>query len=254
MDAYTAFAKVYDKFMSDIPYEDWHKYIVNLLKEYNIEKGTIAELGCGTGTMTEMLANSGYDMIGIDCSEDMLIEANEKKYETGSNILYLMQDMCELELYSTVDAFVSICDSVNYILDDEDLEEAFSRVNEYLEEKGVFIFDFKTDYFYKEVLGDTVIAQSEDDCSYIWDNYYYEDEQVNEYQLTIFIKENENPNDNRFRQFKETHYQRGYTIEEMKDIVRKSGLKIDKIYDAFTKNDSRADSERIYFICKKGEN
>ena len=253
MDAYTAFAKVYDKFMSDIPYEQWHEYIENILKEYGVEKGTVAELGCGTGTMTEMLANSGYDMIGIDCSEDMLMKANEKKFETGSNILYLMQDMCELELYSTVNAFVSICDSVNYILDEEDIEEAFSRANEYLDEKGVFIFDFKTDYFYRNVLGDTVIAQSEDDCSYIWDNYYYEDEQVNEYNLTIFIKENTDPKDNAFRQFKETHYQRGYTVNEMKEIVKNSGLIIDKIYDAFTKNDPKADSERIYFICKKGE-
>lgn len=253
MDAYTAFANVYDKFMSDIPYEQWHTYLVNLLKDYGIEHGTVAELGCGTGTMTEMLSDSGYDMIGIDCSEDMLVKANEKKYETGSNILYLMQDMCELELYSTVDAFVSICDSVNYILDEEDLEEAFSRVNKYLDEKGVFIFDFKTDYFYRNILGDTVIAQSEEDCSYIWDNYYYEDEQVNEYNLTIFIKENENPDDNVFRQYKETHYQRGYMTDEMEKIVKNSGLIIDKIYDAFTKNDPKADSERIYFICKKGE-
>ena len=254
MDAYTAFAKVYDKFMSDIPYEMWHKYLVELLKEYGVEKGTVVELGCGTGTMTEMLAKSGYDMIGIDCSEDMLVRANEKKYETGSEILYLMQDMCELELYGTADAFVSICDSVNYILEDEDLSEAFSRVNEYLDENGCFIFDFKTDYFYRNVLGDRIIAQSEDDCSYIWDNYYYEDECVNEYELTIFIKENENPDDNGFRQFKENHYQRGYTVDEMKDIVKESGLKIDKIYDAFTHNEERADSERIYFICKKGEN
>ena len=254
MDAYTAFATVYDEFMDDIPYEDWHKYILELLRENNVEKGTICELGCGTGTMTEMLASSGYDMIGVDLSEDMLMIANEKKYETGNDILYIMQDMCELELYSTVDAFVSICDSVNYIIDKEELAEAFRRVNEYLEDAGVFIFDFKTDYFYRKVLGDTVISRSDDDCSYIWDNYYYEDEQINEYELTIFIKDDESYEDNVFRQFRETHYQKGYTVDEMKDIVKNSGLKIDKVYDAFTHKDAKADSERIYIICKKGEN
>ena len=253
MDAYTAFATVYDEFMDDIPYEKWHKYIVELLKENNVEKGIVCELGCGTGTMTEMLASSGYDMIGVDLSEDMLMLANEKKYETGSDILYLMQDMCELELYSTVNAFVSICDSVNYILEEEDLIEAFKNVNMYLEEDGVFIFDFKTDYFYKEVLGDTVIARSDDDCSYIWDNYYYEDERVNEYELTIFIKEDNELDDNIFRQFKETHYQRGYTVNDMERIIKSSGLKLDKVYDAFTHDDAKADSERIYIICKKGE-
>ena len=253
MDAYTAFASVYDEFMDDIPYEEWHKYIVQLLKENNVEKGTIVELGCGTGTMTEMLASSGYDMIGVDMSEDMLMIANQKKYETGNDILYLLQDMCELELYGTADAFVSICDSVNYITEEEDLIEAFKRVNEYLSEKGVFIFDFKTDYFYKEVLGDTVIARSDEECSYIWDNYYYEDEKINEYELTIFIKDDMTKEDNVFRKFKETHYQKGYTIEDVKKIIKRSGLKLCKVYNAFTHNDANMNSERIYVICKKGE-
>ena len=255
MDAYTAFASVYDEFMDDIPYEEWHKYIVQLLKENNVEKGTVAELGCGTGTMTQMLESSGYDMIGIDMSEDMLMIANEKKYETGSDILYLLQDMCELELYSTVDAFVSICDSVNYITEKEDLIEAFKRVNKYLDEDGVFIFDFKTDYFYKEVLGDTVIARSDEESSYIWDNYYYEDNKINEYELTIFIKDDDDDvDDNIFRQYKETHYQKGYTIDEIKELINLSGLKLCKAYDAFTHNEVRTDSERVYIICKKGEN
>ena len=121
MQAYTGFAQVYDSFMDNIPYEEWSRYLVELLKEYKVEDGLVLELGCGTGNITEELAKQGYDMIGIDNSEDMLTIAMEKKAEymeeedKRASILYLMQDMREFELYGTVRAVVSICDSMNYI-------------------------------------------------------------------------------------------------------------------------------------------
>ena len=112
MDAYTSFAEVYDMFMDNIPYEDWCGYLTSLLKEYGINDGLVLDLGCGTGTLTELLAKEGYDMIGVDVSEDMLQEAIEKRAESGLPILYLLQDMREFELYGTVRAVVSICDSL----------------------------------------------------------------------------------------------------------------------------------------------
>ena len=78
MEAYTGFAEVYDLFMDNIPYEEWGTYVKGLLKEYGVDEGLVLELGCGTGTMTEILASAGYDMIGIDQSEEMLEEALEK--------------------------------------------------------------------------------------------------------------------------------------------------------------------------------
>ena len=114
MEAYTVFAQVYDSFMDNIPYENWSEYLVGLLKGYGVENGLIADLGCGTGNITELLAESGYDMIGIDCSEEMLSIAKEKNTK---DILYLLQDMREMELYGTVAAVVSICDSMNYIVE-----------------------------------------------------------------------------------------------------------------------------------------
>ena len=104
MDAYTSFAEVYDMFMDNIPYEDWCGYLTSLLKEYGIDDGLVLDLGCGTGTLTELLAKEGYDMIGVDVSEDMLQEAIEKRAESGLPILYLLQDMREFELYGTVRA------------------------------------------------------------------------------------------------------------------------------------------------------
>ena len=142
MDAYTSFASVYDTFMDNIPYKEWAEYLVGLLKEYGIHDGLVLDLGCGTGNMTELLATSGYDMIGIDNAEDMLEIAMEKRAKSGHDILYLLQDMREFELYGTVKAIVSICDSINYITEEEDLLEVFRLVNNYLDPKGIFVFDF----------------------------------------------------------------------------------------------------------------
>ena len=103
----------------------------------------------------------------------------EKKMESGSEILYLLQDMRELELYSTVGTVISVCDSVNYILEEKELLEVFSRVNNYLYPGGIFIFDFNTDYKYREVIGDTTIAENRDDCSFIWENFYDSEEELN---------------------------------------------------------------------------
>ncbi len=188
MEAYTSFAAVYDTFMDNIPYEEWGKYLKSLLYEYGVREGLVLELGCGTGNMTEILAQSGYDMIGVDNAEEMLEIAIEKRMKSGLDILYLQQDMREFELYGTVKAIVSVCDSVNYILEEEELEEVFRLVNNYLDPGGVFIFDFNTVYKYREILGDQTIAENREECSFIWNNYYYEEERINEYELSLFIR------------------------------------------------------------------
>ena len=121
------------------------------------ERNLVLDLGCGTGTITELLYEKGYDMIGVDSSEEMLQIALDKKFETGSDILYLCQDMRELDLYSTVGTVVSVCDSLNYLLMDEDVLQTFHLVNNYLFPGGIFIFDFNTIYKYEEVIGLSLI-------------------------------------------------------------------------------------------------
>lgn len=253
MEAYTSFAYVYDTFMDNVPYEEWGEYLHGLLKEYGIEDGIVLDLGCGTGTMTEYLADKGYDMIGVDNSEEMLEIALEKKRDSGHDILYLCQDMREFELYGTVRAIVSICDSVNYITDPEELEQVFRWADNYLDPDGIFIFDFNTEYKYREILGDRTIAESRDECSFIWDNYYYEEEKINEYELSLFVRDEELSKDGQdiYNRYQETHYQRGYTLEEMKELLKAAGLKVLAAYDAFTKEVPKADSERIYVIAAK---
>ena len=250
MEAYTGFAEVYDQFMNNVPYERWAEYLRGLFLEYGVRNGLMLELGCGTGTMTEQMAEYGYDMIGVDSSEDMLAEAQEKRMESGHEILYLQQDMREFELYGTVRAAVSVCDSVNYITEPEELKEVFRLVNNYLDPEGVFIFDFNTVYKYKEVMGDTVIAEDRGECSFIWDNYYYDEEKINEYDLTLFIRE-EGKEKNLYRKYQETHYQRGYTLDEMKELIQGSGLIFETAYDAFTHEAPTEKSERIYIIARE---
>ena len=160
MASYESFARVYDLFMDNIPYEEWGEYLHGLLQDFGVKDGLVLELGCGTGSMTELLSGWGYDMIGVDNSVEMLEIAQEKKAQSGRDILYLLQDMREFELYGTVGAVVSVCDSMNYITEEEDLLQVFRLVNNYLDPGGVFLFDMNTIYKYKDMLGDTVIAEN----------------------------------------------------------------------------------------------
>ena len=248
MDAYTSFASVYDTFMDNIPYEEWTEYVKGLLTEYGIADGLIAELGCGTGNVTERLASAGYDMIGIDNSEEMLDIAMDKKAESGQDILYLLQDMREFELYGTVKAIISICDSINYITEEDDLLEVFRLVNNYLDPKGIFVFDFNTVYKYRDVMGNQTIAEDREDCSFIWDNYYYEDESINEYELSLFIKEKDS---GLYRKYQETHFQKAYELATIRRLIEQSGLEYITAYDAFTRNAPTGESERIYVIARE---
>lgn len=247
MEQYTDFAMVYDKFMDETPYEKWCENVVNELQNYDIKDGLVLELGCGTGSMTELMAAKGYDMIGIDCAQEMLNIAYDKKEKSGYDILYLNQDMREFELYGTVRAVISVCDSVNYLLMDEDLIECFKLVNNYLDPKGIFFFDFNTVYKYKEVIGDTVIAENREDCSFIWENFFDLEENINEYDLTIFAKHESGL----FEKFEETHFQRGYTLEEMKHFIEAAGMKFLKAYDADTLGEVTPVSERVYCVAQE---
>lgn len=251
-EAYSDFALVYDRLMDNIPYDEWFNYISLLLNEFNIKSGIIAELGCGTGNITERLATAGYDMIGIDNSPAMLDIAQKKKEANGSSTLYLNQDMREFELYGTVAAIISVCDSVNYILDTKELTEVFRLVNNYLDPKGIFIFDFNTRHYYLDVVADATIAEDREDISFIWDNLYDAEANINELYLSLFIKDNNyKSTENIYRKYEECHLQKGYTLNEMITIVKASGLELVCAYDAFTKNPATESSERIYIIARE---
>ena len=246
MEAYTGFAEVYDVFQDNVPYEEWCSYVTGLLKEYQVMDGLVLDLGCGTGSLTGLMARSGYDMIGIDNSGEMLQIAMNKRNASGLDILYLLQDMRGFELYGTVKAVISICDSMNYIMEYQELVEVFRLVNNYLDPKGVFIFDLNTEYKYRELLADNTFAEDREESSFIWNNLYDEEDKVNEYDLTLFVKEGE-----LYRKFEETHYQRAYGLDQIQQAIRDGGMEFVAAYDACTRNPVQQDSERIYVIARE---
>lgn len=276
-EAYSDFAGVYDELMDNVPYAEWCETLIQFIKKYGIskpvrgenaafrdetfetadgeesdrllasERNLVLDMGCGTGTLTQMLYDKGYDMIGVDNAPAMLQAAMDKREKNGSEILYLLQDMRELELYSTVGTVISVCDSVNYILEEDELSEVFFRVNNYLYPGGLFIFDFNTDYKYREIIGDTVIAENREDCSFIWENFYDEDCGLNRYDVTFFVQEKGDI----FRRFTETHVQRGYSAEQMKSLVTAAGFEILEIRDMDTYGEITQESGRICVVARE---
>lgn len=247
MDAYTGFAEVYDLFMDQVPYEKWSGRIIQILSTYGIRDGLVLDLGCGTGSMTELLAGAGYDMIGVDASEEMLELAYEKRAESGHDILYLLQDMREFELYGTVRAIVSVCDSLNYITEEEELLHVFRLVRNYLDPDGVFFFDMNTIYKYSEMLGETTIAENREEGSFIWENYYDPEEQLNQYDLTLYIRDE----DDRYTRFEETHIQKAYALERVLELLQQAGMKAEQIFDSDTEKEVTDTTGKFCIAARK---
>jgi SAM-dependent methyltransferase len=247
MGAYEEFDLVYDIFQDNVDYEAWASYLQDRLTDFDIRDGLVLDLGCGTGTMTELLASAGYDMIGVDGSEEMLLRAAEKRAESGHSILYLLQDMTEFELYGTVRAVVSVCDSLNYLLEEEELLQTFRLVNNYLDPGGIFIFDMNTEYKYRELLGSCTIAENREEGSFIWENDYDEDSGINEYDLTLFVRRE----DGLYEKSEEVHYQKAWRSEKVKELLKAAGMTVIAVYDAYTQEPPRPDSDRLTFIARE---
>ncbi|HIV23299.1 MAG TPA: class I SAM-dependent methyltransferase, partial [Candidatus Merdiplasma excrementigallinarum] len=164
------------------------------------------------------------------------------------DILYLLQDMREFELYGTVRAVVSVCDSMNYITDEEDLLQVFRLVSNYLDPGGIFIFDLNTVHKYRDILGDATIAENREECSFIWENDFDEEEGINEYDLTLFIRRED---EDLYEKYEETHYQRAYSLERVEELIGEAGLKLEAVYDAFTLQPPKPESQRVYFVARE---
>ena len=244
MGSYENFARVYDELMDNVPYEEWAQFILNLLQDRKITEGLVLELGCGTGKLISLLGKAGFDMIGVDNSVEMLQIAREK---TSQDFLYLLQDMREFELYGTVKAVISVCDSVNYITKKEELRKVFQLVNNYLDPEGLFIFDFNTEYKYRELIGETVIAEDREDVSFIWFNEYDEESHLNDIDLKVFVQEEGDI----YRKFQEEHIQRGYTLDEIKQLLEESGLIFLEAYEEYTTQAPQPDSGRIVVVAQE---
>lgn len=253
MSQYTDFSYVYDLFMDNVPYDEWGEKIERILRQNGIEDGLLLDLGCGTGTLTEIMSDKGYDMIGIDSSEDMLLIAREKQYENSAfeecevdeddldkeeKILYLCQDISDFELYGTVRAVISTCDTFNYLVEPEDFLKSLKLINNYIEPDGVLIFDMNAPEKYENVLLNNVFAENRDDASFIWENSFSSESRINEYALTLFIKDDDS---GQYDKTEEYHYQRAYTRDEIRELLDRAGFEIIENYE---------EDMRMYYVAR----
>ena len=246
MSAYETFASVYDLFMEQVEYDEWLDHIHAVWKKYGITPKTILDLGCGTGSILLPLAQEGFDVIGVDLSPEMLTEADHKAMEAGVSVRLACQDMTELDLGEQADCILSLCDCMNYLIEDGQLESAFQSIAAHMKKESLFLFDMNTEYKYTHLLADGTFAENREESSFIWENFYDEDERINEYDLTLFIKEGE-----LFRKFEETHYQRCYSLDEVKEAAKEAGMEFVAAYDAFTRKQVKDDSERVYLVFRE---
>ena len=243
MESYTDFAYIYDKLI-DQDYEKWADYIEEIFKKHNVKPKLVLDLGCGTGSITNILSKRGYDMIGIDLSPDMLNVARDKACKDGLDVLYLCQDIREFELYGTVDAIICTLDVLNYITKEEELSKIFALVKNYLNPEGIFIFDINTEHKLENVLGNNTFINEENGVFYTWENEY-ENNISNQY-LTFFVETKEGL----YERFDENHIQRAYTFEEIKSLLNNNSLILDAQYPLFSFEKPDDNCEKVIFVSK----
>lgn len=248
MDQYREFAFVYDELMDDVDYENWIDYIEKIIKKEDAKVQNILELACGTGNITIPLAKKNYDIAGIDISDEMLNVARTKAEKQNIELVLLEQDISELDFDVTnLDCVLCACDGFNYITYDEDLENVFSKTYELLKEEGIFIFDISSFYKLSTILGDNMYGENRENISYMWQNYFDDEQNLVEMELTFFVADE----GGKFDKYEEVHLQRAYTEEEIIKILNKAGFSKIKVYGDFTFEYPSEDSERIFFICRK---
>lgn len=270
MNEYSVIAGVYDRINSGVDYERWADYVESLFKKYLKEKPELVlDLASGTGSMTLELAKRGYDMIGVDLSEEMLAEATDRMYlmiddgllpEEGRRPLFLCQDIREFELYGTVGAVLCCLDSLNYLTGDGELKKTFSTVHNYLDPEGLFIFDMNTPYKFEKIYGDNSYVYELDtdtgsDKFCVWQNYYDADSRLCDFVLTLFEREP----DGRYARSDEEQVERCYTFDEISSALSECGFELLGVSNSFDTTDNEKptatalppETERWYFVAKK---
>lgn len=247
MGSYENFADSYDSLMKeDFDYEKIVDYIENLFSECEISPELVCDLACGTGNITIPMAKRGYDMIGVDKSVRMLDIARQKANDDNLDILFLNQSITKLDLYGTCDAFLCMVDGINYVLGYKQLTEMFKRIKMcFLNPEGVFIFDISSFYKLSETIGNNTFIHDGDDMFYTWENKFYEDKKLSSMYLNFFVKKKKG-----YKRFCERHIQRAYTVDEIKNALKKAGFADVKCYDNLTFDEPKKDSQRIIFLAR----
>ncbi len=250
MKAYEALAAVYDRLGEKPNYGKYAAFFSACCARYDISPSLVLDLGCGTGAMTLALAARGYDMIGVDGSEQMLSRAFERMYREGkSGILFLQQDMRAFELYGTVGAVVSTLDCVNYLTEEGDLDRCFALVHNYLDPDGLFLFDVNTPYKFDTVYGDNAYILEDDTSLCAWQNDYDKENGLCHFYLSIFTEEK----DGKYTREDEEHAERCYTRDALTAALTRAGFADIAFFKNYQFDAPDQTTERWYVAarCKK---
>lgn len=249
-DNYFALSKVYDRLNGDLDYTSWAKYIDRKIKKHSdIDVLLVLDLCCGTGTMTLELDRLGYDMTGIDLSPDMLDIARQKALDCGrlENILFLCQDMCEFELYGTVQAVVSCLDSLNHLDGKADLKKVFDLVHNYLERGGLFMFDMNSPYKFKNIYGTNAYVLEDEGVYCGWQNIYDKDSRICDFYTTVFTENS----DGSYSRYDDYEREYCFTQKEVENLLEKCGFEIVSVDGDIDGSPVEKDTERLYFTAKR---
>ena len=226
-EQYSVISRYYELLNSEVDYEAFADFLTKIIREKGIsEPELVLDLACGTGKLTRLLADRGFDMTGIDLSSDMLAVARDEEIRESKGILYLCQDMREFELYGTVDACVCCLDSINYLLKTIDIEKCFSLVHNYLVPDGIFIFDVNTPRRFTEGYACRDYVMEEEGVLLAWQNFYNQRTGICDFVLSLFC-ENE---DGSYQRYDEEQRERSYSMVTLKKLLNKTGFEILDIY------------------------
>jgi ubiquinone/menaquinone biosynthesis C-methylase UbiE len=246
MESYLHLAEHYDMLMEDVDYNKWCSFIEEITNSYGIKPKQILDTACGTGNITIPMAAKGYSLWGIDISEEMLAVAESKARTQKLNIKFLKQNMTELTLNKSFDTVLCMCDGVNYILEEEDLVKYFTAAYNVLESEGIFVFDISSKYKLSSILGNNTLFQEKGDFCYVWENSFFEEDDVLEMRLNFFV-----PNQGLYKRYEEFHIQKAYTEDFLLEILMNIGFKNIKVYDDLKLQSPSHNSQRIFFSAQK---
>ena len=248
MASYGDFAYYYDSLTENVDYDKRCEYIRGLLAENGVGEGILLDLACGTGTVSLKLSEMGYDVIGVDASEEMLSVAQEKKMESGADVIFLCQRMEELDLFGTINACVSTLDSINHVTDEETVREIFRRVSLFMEDKGMFVFDVNTPYKHREILGDNTFVYDTDEVYCVWQNSTDEN-LLTKVSLDIFEKDEDD--EETYYRYCEEFAEKGYDLDDIRKWLEECKFEVTAVYEEMTREDVKADTQRAVFVARK---
>lgn len=241
---YERFAYLYDELMKDVPYEQWVRIIHERCEKYNLAGKKLLDLACGTGELTIRLEKEGYDVTGVDLSEDMLTVAQAKAVEWGMTIEFFQQNMAELDLITTYDLIGIFCDSLNYLQTEDEVKQTFAQIKQFLKDDGLFIFDVHSLYKMNEVFMEQTFTYDDGNICYIWNCFEGESPHSVDHELTFFVEDATG----KYDRIDENHSQRTFSIETYEQWLDDAGFAVlEKIGDF--EGEPTAHSERVFFIA-----